>query len=392
MNEVTVPAKIYTTQFWLLCLSSLLFYASFNMIIPELPAYLTSLGGAEYKGLIISLFTLTAMISRPFSGKLADKIGRVPVMMFGAVVCFVCSLIYPILASVSGFLLLRLVHGFSTGFSPTGLSAYLSDIIPSNKRGEAMGLMGTAGSIGMAAGPAVGGAIANNAGLDAMFYCSSLFAIVSIAILLGIKETLQQRHRFSPILLKVRKKDLFEPLVIAPCIVMALAAYAYGAVYTIIPDFGQFVGIRNKGLLFTFLTIASLLVRLLAGKASDHYGRVAVLKVTTVVIVLSMIIIGFADTPLMLIAGVTCYGFAQGSTSPTLLAWATDLSDEQHKGRGIGSLYISMEFGIGIGALTSGLLYANKASHFLMVFAACAFLSAAAFVYLWIAPSFSRST
>jgi MFS family permease len=173
MTEVAVPAKVYTPQFWQLCLSSLLFYASFNMIIPELPAYLTSLGGAEHKGLIISLFTLTAMFSRPFSGKLADKIGRVPVMMFGAVVCFVCSLIYPILSSVSGFLLLRLVHGFSTGFSPTGLSAYLSDIIPSNKRGEAMGLMGTAGSIGMAAGPAVGGAVANNLGLDAMFYCSS---------------------------------------------------------------------------------------------------------------------------------------------------------------------------------------------------------------------------
>ncbi len=53
------------------------------MIIPELPSYLTKLGGGEYKGLIISLFTLTAMISRPFSGKLTDKIGRIPVMVLG---------------------------------------------------------------------------------------------------------------------------------------------------------------------------------------------------------------------------------------------------------------------------------------------------------------------
>jgi len=114
--------KVYTTQFWLLCLSSLLFFASFNMLIPELPSYLTSLGGAEYKGLIISLFTLTAMVSRPFSGKLADKIGRVPVILFGTMVCFICSLIYPVLTSVSGFLVLRLAHGFSTGFSPTGVA------------------------------------------------------------------------------------------------------------------------------------------------------------------------------------------------------------------------------------------------------------------------------
>jgi hypothetical protein len=40
------------------------------MIIPELPAYLTSIGGADYKGLIISLFTLTAGISRPLAESL----------------------------------------------------------------------------------------------------------------------------------------------------------------------------------------------------------------------------------------------------------------------------------------------------------------------------------
>ena len=165
-EESGVSTRIYTIQFWLLCLSSLLFFASFNMIIPELPSYLTALGGAEYKGLIISLFTLTAMVSRPFSGKLADKIGRVPVIFFGALVCFICSLIYPVLSSVSGFMLLRLAHGFSTGFSPTGVSAYLSDVIPIQKRGEAMGLMGTAGSLGMAGGPAIGGVIANTFGLN----------------------------------------------------------------------------------------------------------------------------------------------------------------------------------------------------------------------------------
>ena len=143
------------------------------MLIPELPAYLTSLGGAEYKGLIISLFTVTAMLSRPFSGKLADKIGRIPLMMFGAAVCLICSLVYPVASTVFGFLLLRLVHGFSTGFTPTGAAAYLSDIVPISKRGEAMGIVGTAGTLGMASGPAIGGALANNVGLDAMFYCSS---------------------------------------------------------------------------------------------------------------------------------------------------------------------------------------------------------------------------
>src|SRR5204863_5279048 len=111
-DEVTMNPKNYSLQFWLLCLSSFFFFGSFNMVIPELPEFLTRLGGGEYKGLIISLFTLTAMISRPFSGKLADRVGRIPVMIFGSVVCLICSLIYPLLTSVYGFFLLRFFHGF----------------------------------------------------------------------------------------------------------------------------------------------------------------------------------------------------------------------------------------------------------------------------------------
>ena len=374
--------RIYSNQFWLLCLSALLFFASFNMIIPELPEFLTKLGGADYKGLIISLFTLTAMISRPFSGKLADRLGRKPVIIFGGIVCLVCSLFYPWLTTLYGFFILRIFHGFSTGFSPTGVSAYVSDVIPAERRGEAMGFIGTAGALGMACGPAIGGGVANQLGLNWMFYLSSFFALIAIVITLSVKETLKERHPVSFALLKIHKKDLFEPLVIAPCLVMVLGAYAYGAVYTLLPDFGQHVGIHNKGLVFTFLTVASLLVRLIAGKASDIYGRVPVLKITVALIMASMLLIGFADRSWMLILGISLYGLAQGSTSPTLLAWATDLSLDEHRGRGIASLYISMELGIGLGAFVSGWVYGNSPTNFLPCFSICSVLSLGAFIYL----------
>jgi MFS family permease len=352
------------------------------MIIPELPSYLTSLGGADYKGLIISLFTLTAMLSRPFSGKLADNIGRVPVIIFGSAICLVCSLFYPILSSVGAFFLLRFIHGFSTGFTPTGQTAYLSDIIPAERRGEAMGLLGTASTLGMASGPALGGTLANQFGLNVMFYCSSALGLFSILIILGIKETLKDKHTFHPRLLKIDTSDLFEPRVLAPCVVMLMSAYAFGAVLTVIPDFGEHAGIKNKGLLFTYFTIASLTVRLIGGKASDRWGRKPVLYVSVTTVALAMAIIALAESKLQLIVGVTLYGFAQGTTSPTLLAWATDLSDPLRKGRGLASLYIFMEMGIGLGALISGFLYDNKSSHFFITFMVSSILAILGIVYM----------
>jgi MFS family permease len=366
----------------MLCVSSLLFFASFNMLIPELPAYLTSLGGPEYKGLIISLFTVTAMVSRPFSGKMADKVGRKPVMIVGSLVCCFASLMYPAVSTVFGFLLLRLVHGFSTGFTPTGLTAYLSDIIPANRRGEAMGLMGTAGTVGMAAGPVVGGAVANNFGLDFMFYTSSVFAVASILVVMNVKETLTERRGFTTEVFKIHKRDLLEPRVLVTCIVMLLTAYSYGAVFTVIPDFGESVGIKNKGLLFGFLTVASLSVRLIAGRASDRYGRRRVLMISSMLCTVAMAFLSVGTTPHDLMIAITLYGAAHGMTSPTLLAWATDLSDENHKARGISSLYIFMEMGIGIGAFSSGLIIANNPANFFTTFVTCSLLCFIAFCYL----------
>ena len=166
------------------------------MIIPELPGYLEDMGGGEYKGLIIGLFTLTAGLSRPISGKLTDRVGRIPVMIFGATVCFIIGFVYPLLTTISGFLFLRFIHGFSTGFKPTGTAAFVADVVPFNRRGEAMGILGISGSLGMAAGPAIGSEIAYRFSMEAMFYASSAAALLSILVIIGMKETLQDPEPF----------------------------------------------------------------------------------------------------------------------------------------------------------------------------------------------------
>jgi MFS family permease len=234
----------------------------------------------------------------------------------------------------------------------------------------------------MAGGPALGGALGNSFGLEAVFYCSSAFGLVSVMILMGIKETLNERHKYGFGLLKVGKEDLFEPRVIAPCVVIVLLCFSYGTAITLIPDFGEFVGIKNKGLVLTYMTIASLFIRLVGGKASDRYGRQPVLLVCAFFIVVSMLVIGFAQTPLQLIIGFTLYGLANGTSSPTLIAWATDLSDPKFRGRGVASVYIFMELGIGVGALLSGTIYGNDSSRFILVFGVCAALAGLAVLYL----------
>ena len=374
--------RVYGIQFGLLCLSSFLFFASFNMIIPELPDYLTSLGGEEYKGLIISLFTLTAGLSRPFSGKLADKIGRIPVMMVGGAVCILAGFLYPVTGSVAAFLLLRFLHGFSTGFTPTGTSAYVADVVPMEKRGEAMGLIGLSGSLGMAAGPALGGAIANQFSVDTMFYTSSLAAFLSVAVLVRMHETLDNPHRFRMGLLRISRQEIFEPRVWGPSFVMLFSTFAFGTILTIVPDFSAYLGIKNKGLFFTSFTVSSLAIRFLAGRASDKYGRINVLRVSTGLLTVAMVAVGLCTSATQLLLAGVLFGVAVGMNSPTVYAWTIDLSHVAHRGRAMATMYIALEAGIGLGALSSGWLYNNDASNFTRTFWVSAVCSAVAFLYL----------
>ena len=379
-----VNTSIYSLQFILVCLSSFLFSSSFNMLIPELPAYLSSLGGGEYKGLIIALFTLTAGISRPFSGKLTDKIGRVPVMAIGSIVCFVCGFLYPVLTSVSGFLMLRLFHGFSTGFKPTATAAYVADIVPPTRWGEAMGIHGLFFSTGMAIGPAIGSAITQYYSINILFYCSSLFALLSIAIIMNVKETLKAKEKFKFHLLKIKKNELINKQALPVFWITLFSYVSYGVIITLIPDWTAHIGLANKGIFFMVFTIASLMMRFIAGKASDRYGRKPILKISIAVLCVALIWIGAAQSITGFFIGAVIYGMATGMLSPAISAWTIDLSDTDKRGLSVATMYIALEAGIGLGALFAGWFFKDIILRIPYIFYGAAAINGLALIYLFL--------
>ena len=389
---VEKQASLCTPPFILLCMSSLLFSASFNMIIPELPNYLSSLGGAKHKGLIISLFTLTAGISRPFSGRLTDQWGRVPVMAIGSTVCVLCGFLYPILSSLAGFFALRLVHGFSTGFKPTATSAYIADIIPANRWGEALGLHGLCFSIGGALGPTMGSFITQLYDVNTMFYSSSILAFLSIIIVFNMKETVQQKQKFKTSMLLISRSDVIEFKAIPAAIVTLFSYCAYGVILTLIPDWSEHLGIANKGLFFAAYTITSVGIRFISGKATDKYGRTIIMRIGIGIIIASLLIIANQKDLNGLIVGACFYGIGTGILSPALHAWTIDLSSPSHRGRAMATMYIALEAGIGFGALFAGYIYhdlINKIPLILNCTAIVVFISIM-YIYYWQKTKSSR--
>ncbi len=382
--EISLPApeRLYTPAFLLLCVSHALFAGSFNMMIPELPHYLSDMGGAQYKGLIIALFTITAGVSRPFSGKLTDTIGRLPVMFIGAYACVICSLLYPQLHFVAGFLFLRFLHGFSTGFKPTGSSAYVADIVPPHRLGEAMGILGISMSVGGSAAPPLGSWLVHTFSINVLFYVSAVLALGSVVMLLNLKETLPNRQRFRWSLLKVGRDDIFDPKALPAAAMMIFCYFSYGAILTLVPDLSDHLGVSNRGMFFTIFTLASVSTRFFAGKLSDTLGRVPVLQASSLLIGVAMAVFANVTTPNGLYLASALFGLGNGIFSPAISAWTVDLGDPGRKGRALATMYIALEMAIGGGAALSGWYFADQTSRMPAVFYLSAAFSFAGFFYL----------
>ncbi len=376
-------SRKYSKNFWILSFAMFLFMTSFNLILPELNHFITDLGGANHKGLIITLFTISAAVSRPFSGKLSDTIGRKKVMIFGLIICFIVSLLYPLSLSVWFFLVLRFLHGFSAGFLPTGATAMVTDLLPAESRGQGMGIWGTFISLGIGVGQSLGSFIYNEWGMNNLFLFSSFIAVISGILILFVKETLEKTENFKPQLLKITLKDVFEPSVLPAAMVMFLTATCSGIIFVLTPDMSTFLGIGNKGWFFGIYVLSTILIRLLTSSLSDKIGRRKTLIIGIIFLIASMILIGYAKDWKAYSTAAIVFGIATGISSPTLFAWTADLSHPERRGVGTGTMFIALEIGIMVGAFSTILTYNNTLESITIGFLLGAFMALLAVLYLF---------
>jgi MFS family permease len=357
----------YPKSFWVMCLGAMSFFFSFNLILPELSTELRARGGADYVGWIIPAFSISALIARPFSGWITDNLGRKWAMIGGCLFCIVAGCFYPWVSTVTGFLVVRAIHGFSTGFTPTGFTAFTADIVQESHRGRAMGWQGMFNNLGTTIGYALGALIALHWGIDWMYYISAALAATAWMLFMSLPETRKpaQKKEF-----QFRLGNLFFWPAWKPSAIMLLVCVSLGSILTVMSDFTLALGYTNKGLFLSIYIGISLLFRLVSGRISDLVGRAWSTAIGTFAQVLSMAILIYLAIALDHKNTMNCldckipglmwfgaaavfYGIGQGFNAPSLFAWASDTADAQHRGRAMAMLFMSLEMGIIIGGLTA---------------------------------------
>ena len=134
-----------------------LFFA-FYVLTPLLPLYLSEHFGAtkDVIGLVLSGYTITALLFRPFSGYVVDAFTRKTVLMisFGAFAIFFAG--YLAASTLLLFTIVRTLHGGPFGALTVSNSTVAIDVLPSSRRTEGIGYYGLSNNLAMAVAPSIG--------------------------------------------------------------------------------------------------------------------------------------------------------------------------------------------------------------------------------------------
>ena len=133
-----------------------LFFA-FYELTPLLPLYLSEHFGAtkDVIGLVLSGYTITALVFRPFSGFMVDSFPRKMVLMVSFAFFSLFFVGYLAASTLLLFTIVRTLHGGPFGALTVANSTVAIDVLPSSRRTEGIGYYGLSNNLAMAIAPTI---------------------------------------------------------------------------------------------------------------------------------------------------------------------------------------------------------------------------------------------
>ncbi|MBM7600777.1 MFS family permease [Virgibacillus halotolerans] len=355
-NEKVQPnkEKIWTRDFVLICLANFFIFLGFQMTLPTLPIFVQELGGSDQMiGLIIGIFTFSALIFRPYAGKLLESKGRQFVYMLGLAV-FVFSVgSYAFIVSIGFLLMMRVVQGIGWGFSTTATSTIATDLIPPKRRGEGMGYFGLSGNLALAFGPALGLTLVGVISFTSLFLICGGLGLVAFLLSTTIR---YKKVETSPDKTVTVKFDIFEKTALEPSILLFFITVTFGGIASFLPLYAAQKGIAGIELYFLVYAIFLMVSRTFAGKIYDRKGHLYVFLPGTVFIFIAMLLLAWLPNISVMLIAAGIYGLGFGSVQPALQAWAVDKAPGNRKGMANATFFSFFDLGVGLGAMTFGQL------------------------------------
>jgi MFS family permease len=332
--------------------STLLVFTSFTSFFPVLPLYLRELGSSNFMvGIVMSSFPIGVLLFRPAVSWALEKKGRRWTLMAGTMALSLTTALYILVPNPQWLIVVRFFHGIGISAFTTASIVLISDLTTHENRGEVMGLMVVANYVGFGVGPFFASRLYDWISINSVFIFATVTAVLSFLVLLLIS------HEEEHVSDKQIKQSFFETInkrwIIVPNILILVASLVQGSIVMFMPVFLKEVAQLDSGLFFLLFSFSALLIRIIAGKAADLYGRGIVVFVASLFIGASLISLWLTRSYYVLFLSAILYGIGYGSQQPTMSAYVADNTSYQNRSTIFGLYYAVFD----VGVLSSGYIF-----------------------------------
>ncbi|MBM4760689.1 MFS transporter [Bacillus sp. B15-48] len=351
-EEQVVKEKIWTRDFILICVANFFIFLGFQMTLPTIPLFVEHLGGNDQLiGLVVGIFTFSALLLRPLAGHALESKGRRIVYMSGLAIFVVSVGTFGFATSIIFLFFLRVIQGVGWGFSTTASGTVATDVIPASRRGEGLGYYGLSGSLALALGPALGLVLTGFVSYEVLFLLCALLGLLAF-LLAGKINYKAVENRNVP--KQKYKWDVYEKSALPPSILLLFITVTFGGISTFLPLYSAQEGVAGIELYFLIYAVFLMVSRTFAGKLYDKKGHKVVFIPGAVLILLAMLLLAWMANSMILFLAAIFYGLGFGLVQPALQAWSVAKAAPNRKGMANATFFSFFDLGIGIGAITFG--------------------------------------
>jgi MFS family permease len=351
-----VSDTIWNRNFVLLCCANFIMLLGVQLLLPTLPLYLLTIGGAQSDvGFVMAAYTIAAMFMRMVSGWLSDRYGRKRIMISGLVMMIVASLLYWIAENVPLVALTRGLHGLAFGLAGTAMGAMVADSLPTVRMAEGIGYFGLTVPLSLAVAPMIGIWLVDRFGYSILFIVVTFMAVVTLLSGLPVRGAgMRTAVRHGSIARTL--SDMIEKDALLPSITMFFLSLVNGSMVYFIALYAADLRIGNAGLFFAADSLSMVVSRPLGGRWADRGSTRIVITIGLLSLLAGVVLVVLSRTMAIFLVAGALVGVGLGFSIPTLQALAVRWVSPDRRGAATGTYLVAFDMGFGVGAIIWGLV------------------------------------
>jgi len=344
---------LFTSAFVLLGIADLAYFTAVGITIHSLPLYVTGPVGSDEAGagLAFGAFALTALLLRPFAGRLVDRLGRRPLLLAGAVLGGIGLALMPLAGSLSVVVALRLLQGVGEAAFFVAGFAMLADLAPPDRTGEALSYNSLGLYLGIALGPPLAALVLGLSGFPMAWIAATALMAIAAALVLLLPETAAPADATTG----AEHRLLHRPS-IPPALGLMASLLAAGGFLAFASLHGTRIGLQNASLALLTYGLVVVTCRIVLARVPDRLPALPLGAGSLAVIAAGLAVVAAWATPSGLILGTAVMAVGVSLSTPAFFTAVFATAAPNQRGAASGTASAALDLGLGLGPVVLGLV------------------------------------